>query len=407
MINKDEDTTRQLRAPVRLLRPTPLRTVTDTLESDKPRKPNFLRRFILNRRWFHLVVTLPVVTSAVYFGFFASDQFVSESKFIVRSRSQLGAPSGLSQFLSLTALSRSQDESYTVQDYIQSRDAMLKIDKTIDLRGIYRREGVDFLSGFTENIFGNTNEDLLSYYRRQVNVIIDSQTGISTLHVFAFDAEDARRINDALLGMSESIVNKLNDRADVDSLNLAKSEVKISEARVSAASRLVTQFRNSESTLDPAKGSLMVVEIVSKLEASLSGLKSQITELENSGQSNNPRLPSLRSKAKALEDQITEQRGRLTGDASVVPEQIEKYEGLLLEKEFAEKALASATASLEAARIEARRQNLYLVRVVEPDRPDEALYPRRLRNALTVAVTALMIYGLGALLLAGAKEHMD
>jgi capsular polysaccharide transport system permease protein len=43
--------------------------------------------------------------------------------------------------------------------------------------------------------------------------------------------------------------------------------------------------------------------------------------------------------------------------------------------------------------------------VVEPNLPDYALYPRRVRAVLIVLVTCFMAYSIAALLLAGVREH--
>jgi capsular polysaccharide transport system permease protein len=54
-------------------------------------------------------------------------------------------------------------------------------------------------------------------------------------------------------------------------------------------------------------------------------------------------------------------------------------EDLVLERQFADRQLAEATTALVEARQEARRQALYLERVVGPGLPDEATRPRRWR----------------------------
>jgi len=57
-----------------------------------------------------------------------------------------------------------------------------------------------------------------------------------------------------------------------------------------------------------------------------------------------------------------------------------------IERDFAEKQVAAAMAFLENARNEAQRQQLYLERIVQPNLPDYALEPRRLRSVVVVFV---------------------
>jgi len=81
------------------------------------------------------------------------------------------------------------------------------------------------------------------------------------------------------------------------------------------------------------------------------------------------------------------------------------FEQLSLKKEFLTKKLSSALASLETARAEARRQQIYLERVVDVSRADRAEYPRRWRAVLIVFVSAFLIFSIGKLLVAGVREH--
>ena len=82
-----------------------------------------------------------------------------------------------------------------------------------------------------------------------------------------------------------------------------------------------------------------------------------------------------------------------------------EYERLSLERDFMDKRLASAMASLQQARAEAQRQLLYLEMIVAPNLPDKSLYPRRGRDLLLVFITCLALYGLVRLFIAGVKEH--
>jgi capsular polysaccharide transport system permease protein len=81
------------------------------------------------------------------------------------------------------------------------------------------------------------------------------------------------------------------------------------------------------------------------------------------------------------------------------------YEYLTLEQAFATKMLESANTSLELARMDADKQQFYLQRVVEPNTPDLARYPRRLASIFVVLGVTLCFYFIGWMLLAGIVEH--
>jgi capsular polysaccharide transport system permease protein len=92
--------------------------------------------------------------------------------------------------------------------------------------------------------------------------------------------------------------------------------------------------------------------------------------------------------------------GSLTSHAS-------EYERLALERTFADKQLASALASLELARNEAQKKQLYLERIVQPNLPDHAVEPRRVRAVIVTIALALVAWGILALLIASIREHLD
>ena len=95
----------------------------------------------------------------------------------------------------------------------------------------------------------------------------------------------------------------------------------------------------------------------------------------------------------------------MAGAQGSLAPKISTYEDLVLNREFADKQLAAATAALTTAEQEARRQKLYLDRIVNPSLPDEAMEPRRWLSLLTVFASCLLIYGLLWLMWAGVREH--
>ena len=156
--------------------------------------------------------------------------------------------------------------------------------------------------------------------------------------------------------------------------------------------------------LDPGKSSAMVVELIGQLSAQLSEVGMQIVETEgNSPRS--PQLQALRQRAAAIERQIGIERARVAGASDGLAGQIAEYERLVLEREFSTRTLEHTVAGLETARIEARRQQLFLEPIVQPGLPDAATQPRRWRTVLVVF--GFNLIGLAVLWLIGTgfREH--
>ncbi|OYX92442.1 MAG: hypothetical protein B7Y74_12115, partial [Novosphingobium sp. 35-62-5] len=57
------------------------------LQVSRQSSPTLLER-LKKRRWFLLAVILPTLLATLYFGFIASDVYISESRFVIKSPDQ-------------------------------------------------------------------------------------------------------------------------------------------------------------------------------------------------------------------------------------------------------------------------------------------------------------------------------
>ena len=113
----------------------------------------------------------------------------------------------------------------------------------------------------------------------------------------------------------------------------------------------------------------------------------------------------LRNRIEALTAQVAEERKRTSANESGLSQQIGEFERLSLDRELARAQLSSATASLEKARVDAQRQQLFLLRIVEPNLAEYARYPKATLTVLYLFLTLSVAYGLAWLLIAGMREH--
>lgn len=367
------------------------------------RCPSLRLRLSASKVAFLAAVMLPTALSALYFGVIASDRFVSEAVFVVRS-AKPPLPGGLGGLLQMVGISRSQDDSYSVQEYLLSRDAVAALSQRLPLRDMFHRPGADFVARYPNLLQGSTEEELFQYYKSRVSVIHGAATGLTTLKVETFRPEDSLAINRTLLEQGETLVNRMNERIRADAIRFSEAEVKRGEERLVETQIAITEFRNRELMLDPSKSSLIVAELIGRLSAELAVMTAQLREVRASSPSS-PQIPGLERRIAALEGQIALERQRVSSTSDGLAEKIAGYERLNLQREFAVKALVSAVTGLEVARNEARRQQLYLERVVEPHVADYSEQPRRLRSVLLTFAGSMMLFFVGWLLLAGVREH--
>ena len=248
----------------------------------------------LRRHWlFVLIVVAPTLSAIVYYGLIASDVYVSESRFLVRSP-QHQAPSGLvGQLLQNTGLTpHSQDDTYSVRDYILSRDALKELDEKLNLRKSFSNSEVDLFDRFPGLGWNRSFEKFYLYYGKHVGVEYDPVSSISVLTVRAFTAEDAYKINHALLDMSERLVNTLNDRSRRDLIDFADNEVKIASDKAKDAALALLTYRSSHAVFEPDKQAALQLEGVAKIQQQLITTETELAQIKKLSP-DNPQIGAL------------------------------------------------------------------------------------------------------------------
>ena len=356
-------------------------------------------------RLFLLTVAAPTALAVGYFGFMASDVYTSESRFVVRSPDRQVA-TGLGALLKGAGFSRAQDDSYTVHDYVLSRDALKEINDTLAIGKAFASSAVDLVSRFGGLDFDNSFEALHRYYQKKVEVQQDTASSITTLTVRAYTAQDAQSINQKLLELSEGLVNRLNERGRQDLIRSAASEVADAETKSKAAAMALSAYRNAKGVVDPERQATVQLQQVAKLQDELIATKTQLAQLK-AFTPQNSQIQALQLRASTLQTEMDIETGKVTGGERSLTNKAADFQRLALERDFSDKHLASALSSLEVARNEAQRKQVYLERIVQPSLPDTALEPRRLRSILAAFVLGLMAWGILTMLLAGVREHQD
>ena len=364
-----------------------------------------VREWLWRRRWFALVVLLPAALVGTYLFAFASDQYASEAHFLVRTADPQPMPGiGVSQALSsVTGLSSGQSEAMSVADFLTSHDAVQELRRRAGLVERYARPDADFLSRLSDS--DPTPEKLLRYYRKQVNVDYNTETGITTLLVRSFRPADSYQIVSDLLHMGERRVNELNARSYTDAIEQSRRQLAEAETALAQNQSRMTSFRQVNRDIDPQATGQAQLGLVSTLTGQLAAARAQLNAMTGLISPSAPQYRAVAARVAALSAQVAQQSGRLVGAPTSIAADVGGYEGLKLRQDFLAKRYDAAAAALQRAREQAQRQQLYLVRVVEPNMPVKALYPERWRIFGTTVAGLLLLYSIGWLLVAGVREH--
>jgi capsular polysaccharide transport system permease protein len=316
------------------------------------------------------------------------------------------ASDGVGLLLQSAGFNNANEEVYATNDYIISRSALQQLNKDGAVTAAYTASGISIFDRFNPLGWDGSFEKLFKYYTNRVQVTSDSRSAISTLVVRAYSSDDALKLNSHLLQLAEDMVNRLNTRGREDLIRYAQAEVDAAKQQARTASLALAAYRNKQGVVDPQQQAAIQLQMVSKLQDELITVKSQLIQLR-AFTPENPQIPVLEKRARILSEEIYEQTGRVAGDNRSLAAAAVEYQRLQLENSFAERQLAGAMASLQEARNEARRKQVYVERIVNPNRPDSALEPRRLRGIMATFVVGLIAWGILSLLLAGVREHQS
>ncbi|KRE15803.1 hypothetical protein ASE63_16375 [Bosea sp. Root381] len=366
----------------------------------RARRRSFLKRY----GWSWLVVALPTLLALVYYGLIATDRYVSEGQIVVRRASDQGSTGGFASFLKSAGISGGPDDINIVQAYVLSRDSLRSLQQRLPIKAMFGPPGADFIARWPSLIYGATEEELYRYYRTMVTAAPNPETGVLTITVQAFDPAHARAIAGALLDLAEAMVNRTNERVQSEGIKSANEEVSRSEEALVASQVALTQFRNRELILDPQQNAVLLSELIGKLNTELAATLAQIEQLRQNAP-NNPQFGPLNAHASSLGQQIEAQRNSISSAGSGLADKVSEYERLNLQQDFATRRLTAAVASLTLATVQARRQQIFLERIVEPNLSDKSTRPKRLVNIVTVLGWSLLLYLIYWLVGAGIREH--
>ncbi|WP_029336086.1 capsule biosynthesis protein [Komagataeibacter europaeus] len=365
---------------------------------------NRLRNVVMNHTPFMIFVVLPTSLVFLYLTLIATPQYVSEAHFVVRGRSGQSGISLSSILQSSGGSGATSENTYVVEDYMQSRDAAELLIKQNNLLDIYKRPEADFFARYPMFGMPQDFEHFYLYYKRHVLVEQDSETNISILTVRTFRAEDSQKIARALLDAGENLVNEINRRQRENLIHATSLEMQASETKLRDINQKLAEYRNVVALIDPMRQSVPMINFVTTLQNMLTTTNMQLGQLRQSAP-NSPLIAAYQRQADILSEQIKKSGGEITGSNNSLVPKITGYDDLMVQREIQQRILASNVASLEAAKQQADQQMIYVDEVAQPNAADWPEYPRNIIVLIITICSTLGLYVMGRLLIAGAEER--
>jgi len=354
---------------------------------------------------FIATVIVPTMIAVLYYGLLASDIYISESRFVVRSPNEQEA-SPISAVLGETGIGSGFTEGNdTITAYVQSRSALTEANSDDFVEKAYSGEDIFFFDRFG-GLGEDTGEELYEYFTGKVALDEGTSGQVMTLRVSAFTPKDAQEINARLLSQSEELANSLSERAQEDLIAIARKEVDDATERARLAAVELAKFRENRGIVDPELQSQAGLQMLSKLQDQLIATRTQLSQLETYTPQAS-QIPFLKSQIRSLQREISQTKTSLAGGSGSLSSAMVRYQELVVTYEFASQQLTVALAALQDALADARRKRAYVERIAEPSLPDYSEEPRRIRSILATFVLGLLAWGVLSMLLIGVREHRD
>jgi capsular polysaccharide transport system permease protein len=349
-----------------------------------------------------IAVGLPTLLMVFYVFVWATPRYVSEFEVTYQTyRNTESLSSGLVQ--AMLSENTGSDLGSILYEYTRSATLMHQLDDKMHLREYYSNKRIDYPARLSADA---SEEKFLYYYRQQVVSVSEGLGGYLTIDVQAFDPEYAHALAKAIVAACDQMVDQMSARARQDGMKFAEEEVARQEDRVRQAQMAETKFQNEHRDLNPTNSANQFGQIVGSLETQLSQTRTSLTNTLSYASPNAPQVQQLKNQIAALEDQLKDQRNRLTGGGDKTYSQIlEEYSRLQLEEQFAQNAYQSAQQGLAVARSDAARKESYLVDFVVPsvpDRPTQTFYITYLGSAF---LGSLLLYAIGSLLAGAFRDQ--
>lgn len=363
------------------------------------------RRFGMLMLRLAIFVFVPTLIAYYYFSNVATPLYATKSELVIQQADSTGMSGGAAGLLSGTAFATATD-SITVQSYLQSREAMLRLDADHGFKAHFAQQGIDPLLRLEAD---STNEEAYRLYKRQVKIGYDPTEGVIRMEVSAADPETSVLFSSALISYAEEQVDQLTQRKREDQMAGAMQVYEDAQDKVLEAQAQVLRLQEQMGILDPVAESTLLMSQIGTYDAQLIEKRLQLDQLLSNARPNQARVDGVKGDIARLEAVIGNLRAQLTETTSD-NESLARISGQVamaeVELQSRQLLLQSALQQLETARIEANRQVRYLAMGVRPVAPDEPTYPRVFENTLLSFLVFGGIYLMASLTASILREQV-
>lgn len=355
-----------------------------------------------------LVLTLPVVAAAVYFYGIGRPRYPSEANVVIRKAedsSQAITEGALGLLLGGNNQSSTEDAKF-LTIFLSSPQMQEVVEKQLDFRHLYRKQGLDFYAGLADDA---SQEDALAFYQKQISVIPMEATGTLVIRSSGYDSDSSYRLNRILLQKAERFVNDISQQISLKQKEFAEKELASAKQKLEASKLRLLNYQKQNKQLNPAQEAEVANQMIATLESKLVDLRIELASKERQFKEKDaPEVVYVRDQVQSIQSQIAQERKRSVGkEGRDLSRKSAEFLALEGDVNYHQDLYKLAISAVEKARVEANRQQKFLVLLSAPRQAQEQDYSWRTRGFLSFVAIWFGGYALTKFILGMASSRYE
>ncbi len=348
-------------------------------------------------------VGLPTVMGGYYFYNIATPMYATDSQFLIIQNEGQGGLGPLGGLLP-TQFANSAD-SIATQSYLQSKDAMLRLNADVGFVDHFSDPEIDPLQRLDPEA---SNEEAYKFYKKNVKIGYDPTEGMIRMEVIAADPEVAADFSRHLLDYAEERVNALSQQKREDGMRDAREAFEQTTAKRREVQEALIKLQ-VENGVDPQAVIASIRAQISNYETLLIEKELELAALLDNARPNQAKVDGVQGDVRRLRfqlDRLNERMNSTTEGTNSLAQQAVSLQLAQADLAAADMALQASQTQMEQARTEATRQVRYLTVAVRPVASQTASYPRKFENTILTFLVFAGIYLMLSLTSSILKEQV-
>ncbi|MBI6629515.1 capsule biosynthesis protein [Pontibaca salina] len=348
------------------------------------------RRLALLMARLAFFIGLPTLIAGWYFYRVATPMYAAHSEFLILQADNVGG-TGLGGLLSGTQFATSQD-SIAVQSYLESKDAMLRLDRDVGFKAHFSQDWIDPIQRLSAT---PSNEEAHNTYTKNIKIGYDPTEGVIRMEVSAADPQVSADFSTKLISYAEERVNGLSQQKRGDQMEDALQGFEEAQRKRREAQEALVKLQQEGAILDPEGVIAGLRAQINNVELQLQDRELQLAALLDNPRPNSAKVAGAEGDVRRLRELLSRLNARMVdaseGENSLaqLSVRIQMAQADLATRDM---MLQSALQQVEQTRMEANRQVRYLTTSVKPVPSQDPAYPRKFENTILAFLIFAGIY---------------